>query len=137
MPFPIATAKGGMSQSFADVCLTPAPPSPPVPVAYPSIASLPQINPGTCCPKVTIEKQFVITEKTIITMTSGQESGSNGGVQSGTIKGPAKFKSVSKKVKVDGAGVGYHTCPVGHNGASPNAQAVHCQPSQTKVFVNS
>lgn len=134
MPFPIATAQAGMAQAFADVCLTQSGPAT-VPVPYPNIANLPQVQPGTVCPKVTIVKQFVLTEKSIIPMSSGNEAAQSG-VMSGMIKGPAKFKKVSAKVKIDGAGVAYHSCPVGHNGSSPNAQGIHCQPSQTKVFVN-
>lgn len=136
MPFPIATTQGGMSQAFTDVCLTPSPPAPPVPLPYPSVAQLVQGNPGTCSQKVKILNQLVITNKTVITMTNGNQPGSVGGAVSGMVMGQAKFKKVSAKVKVEGGGVGYHTCPVGHNGANANAVGVHCQPSQTKVFVN-
>jgi hypothetical protein len=94
-----------------------------------------QANPGTCSPKVKILNQLVITQKTVIALTSGDQSGSLGGVVSATIMGPAQFKNASMKVKVEGSGAAYHTGLVGHNGTNAPS-GTHCQPSQKKVFVN-
>ena len=134
--FPVSTKAGGMSNAMPDVCKTPAPPAPPVPIPYPNIASFSQANPGTCSKKVKIANQPVITKDTVITMTSGDEAGSVGGVISGCIKGQAKAKTFSQKVKVEGKNIVYQTCTIGHNGSNANAPAgVHSVPSQTKVTV--
>jgi hypothetical protein len=135
--FPISTKAGGVSNAMPDVCKTPAPPAPFVPVPYPNIASLSQANPGTCSKKTKIMKQPVITKDTVITMTSGDEAGAIGGMVSGIIKGPAKAKTFSKKLKVEGKNVIYQTCTIGQSGTNANAPAgTHTAPSQTKVKVS-
>ena len=134
--FGVATKQGGNSMAFPDVCKTPTPVGP-VPIPYPNIAMMAQANPGTCSKKVKIINQPVITKQTDIPMTSGDEAGSAGGVISGTIKGPAKFKKGSRKVKVEGVPIAFQTCPMGHNGSNANAPGgVLVAPSQTKVVVS-
>ncbi|MGJ8680384.1 PAAR-like domain-containing protein [Paraglaciecola sp.] len=135
--FGISTKGGGMSNAMPDVCKTPAPPAPPIPIPYPNIASFTQANPGTCSKKVKVLNQAVVSKDTIITMTSGDEAGSIGGVVSGMIKGPAKAKTFSQKVKIEGKNVVYQTCTIGQNGSNPNAPAgIHSVPSQTTVLVS-
>jgi hypothetical protein len=134
--FPIATTQGGTSDAFPDTCKTPAPPGPPVPMAYPSKAAFAQANRGMATKKLKICGQPVVHVNTQISMTSGDEAGSVGGVVSGTIKGPAKAQKGSMKVKVEGLAAVFQTCPVGHNGVSANAPlGIHDAPSQTKVTV--
>ena len=134
--FGVGTKAGGQCMGMPDVCKTPAPPAPPIPIPYPNIAMLNQANPGTCSKKVKIMNQPVVTKATQITMSSGDEAGSIGGVVSGMIKGPAKFIKFSMKVKVEGQNVVYQTCTVGQNGSSANVPAgTHTTPSQTKVTV--
>ena len=135
--FGISTKAGGVSNAMPDVCKTPAPPAPaPIPIPYPNVASFTQANPGTCTKKVKIMHQAVITKDTMITMTSGDEPGAAGGVISGVIKGPAKAKKFSMKVKMEGKNVVYHTCVISQSGTNANAPAgVHSVPSQTKVTV--
>ncbi|MBC3766670.1 PAAR-like domain-containing protein [Neptunicella marina] len=136
--FPITTKGGGMSIAMPDVCKTPAPPAPPIPIPYPNMASFTQANPGTCSKKVKILNQAVITKDTQVSMTSGDEAGSVGGVVSNMIKGPAKATKFSTKVKVEGKNVVYHTCMIGHNGSNANSPAgIHSVPSQMKVTVMS
>lgn len=134
MIFPIATKQGGMSNAMPDVCKTPAPPAPPIPIPYPNIASFTQANPGTCSKKVKIANQPAFVKGSEIMMTSGDEAGVAGGVVSGKIKGPAKAKTFSQKVKFEGKNVVYQTCTMGHN--SDNAVGVHGVPSQMKVKVS-
>lgn len=98
--FPISTKAGGVSNAMPDVCKTPAPPAPFIPVPCPNIASFAQANPGTCSKKTKVMKQPVITKATMITMTSGDEAGPMGGMISGIIKGPAKAKTFSKKSRL-------------------------------------
>ena len=135
--FPVTTKGGGMTNAFPDVCKTPAPPAPPVPIPYPNIATFTQANPGTTSKKVKIQNQPVFTKDSVITMSSGDEPGSVGGIISGTIKGPCKAKTFSQKVKVEGKNVVYQTCTIGQNGSNANApMGIHSVPSQMKVLVS-
>lgn len=135
--FPVTTKMGGVSNAMPDVCKTPAPPAPPVPIPYPNIASFTQANPGTTSLKTKILNQPVVNKDTQVMMTSGDEAGVAGGVSSGMIKGPAKAVKFSMKVKVEGKPVVFQTCTIGQNGASANAPAgIHSAPSQTKVLVS-
>ena len=136
--FPVSTKGGGQCLGFPDVCKTPAPPAPFVPVPYPNIAMLTQANGGTCSSKVKVLNKEVCTTKTEISMSSGDEAGSaGGGMVSCKMKGPALFKKGSSKVKVEGAPMVHLTSMVALNGGSnantpPGAQIA---PSQTKVLV--
>jgi hypothetical protein len=135
--FPASTKGGGNCLGVPDVCLTPAPPSPsPVPVPYPNTAQC--TDAIVPCMKVLIENKEVIVKGTKIPMSSGDESGSAGGVTSGMIKGPVEFKMGSFKVKVMGKEVCHLTSMSGHNGSgSQNQPAAGLQvaPSQVKVIV--
>lgn len=135
--FPASSIAGGQCMGMPDVCLTPAPPAPPVPIPYPNIAMLNQANPGTASTKVLFNNSPAFHKGTMIMMTSGDEAGVAGGVMSGMIKGPAQPKLASNKVKAEGQGVVYLTCMFGQNGASANVPAgTQIAPSQTKVLVS-
>lgn len=135
--FPAATMTAGDCLAAPDTCLTPAPPSAPIPTPYPNTATLTQANPGTCSKKVVIQNQPIILLNSQVTMSSGDEAGANGGVTSGTIKGPVTFKQGSVKVQVEGQGAVLQLGMTGHNGVSANAPAGSIlSPSQTKVIVN-
>jgi hypothetical protein len=117
-----------------DVCKLPGPP--PVPGPFPNAAQLAQADPSTCTEKVKVGGQPAATKNTQITVSSGDEGGSAGGVVSGTIKGPHAFKRFSTKVKFEGANVVYQGCNTTHNGSSPNAPVgMQTAPSQTQVTV--
>lgn len=133
---PASTNGGGQCFAFPDVCKTPTPAGP-VPIPYPNIAMLTQASGGTVSSKVKIMGKKAATEATEISMSSGDEAGSVGGVVSNKIKGPAKFKQGSSKVKIEGKGAAYMGAMVGQNDASnSNMPAGHqVAPSQTKVTV--
>lgn len=137
--FGVATNAGGQCMAFPDVCKTPAPPAPPVPIPYPNVVMLNQANPGKCSKKVLVLNKNVLTKQSEVPMSSGDEAGSVGGVMSSKIKGEATFqKKFSMKVKAEGQNVIYHTCMVSQNGKG-NANApvgTHTAPSQVKVIVN-
>jgi len=134
--FPASTKGAGQCMIFPDVCKTPAPPAPPVPIPYPNIAQLAQCDGGTCSSKVKFDGKEAATKDTEITMSSGDEPGSIGGVISNTFKGPAKCKKGSSRVKIEGKEAAYHTCMWGQNGSNANCPAgVQVAPSQTKVTV--
>lgn len=132
--FGVSTKGGGMSQAMPDVCKTPAPPAPPIPIPYPNMAMLNQAMKES--KKVKVMNMGVVTMGSSISMTSGDEAGAAGGVMSSQTKGPAKPKKGSAKVKVEGQAVIFQTCMFGHNGNNANAPAgVHSVPSQVKVTV--
>jgi Domain of unknown function (DUF4150) len=131
---PAATKAGGMCFAMPDVCLTPAPPAPPIPVPYPNIAQMAAANGAV--DKVLIELKETVAEGAKIPSSSGDEAGTNGGVSSGVNMGPAEPKVFSSKVFVKGKKVVMLTATVAHNGSSANMPAgAHVAPSQGKVFV--
>jgi uncharacterized Zn-binding protein involved in type VI secretion len=133
---PASTNGNGQCFAFPDVCKTPTPAGP-VPIPYPNIAMLSQASGGTVSSKVKIGGKKAATEGTEITMSSGDEAGSVGGVVSNKIKGPAKFKQGSSKVKIEGKGAAYLGAMVGqHDSSNCNMPAGHqVAPSQVKVIV--
>lgn len=136
MIFGIATKQSGTSMATPDVCKTPAPPAGPIPIPYPNIAQINQANAGTCTSKVKIDNKAVLTMKSEIPMSSGDEAGAAGGVVSSKIKGEAVPKKGSAKVKFEGSPVIFQTCPFGHNGKNANMPAgTHVAPSQMKITV--
>lgn len=101
MSKPIAPAMG-IAFAFPDVCKTPAPPAPPVPIPYPNIAQLDQAT------GVTDEggKEVLVGPSGLhallldseVATSTGDEPGSVGGVQSGTIKGKCTVVQASGSV---------------------------------------
>lgn len=94
--------KGSMGQVLAmpDVCKTPAPPGPPVPIPYPNVGMSQNLLMGTV--KVKVEGQPAATKDSKIMPTTGDEAGVAGGVVSSVIKGEATFTMFSMNVKVEG-----------------------------------
>lgn len=134
--FSVTTKAGGMCMAMPDVCKTPAPPAPPVPMPYPNIANCNQALPPTCSLTVKVECMPALTKASEIPMSSGDEAGSAGGVMSGKIKGETTFKTFSLKVKFEGQSVVYQTCTTAQNGKNANAQGgIQMDPSQVKVRV--
>ena len=132
--FPGATNGGGQCMGMPDVCLTPAPPAPPVPIPYPNTAMLNQAKKTS--KKVKFVGKEVVTQKSEIPKSMGDEAGSNGGIMSGMNMGPASFKNGSSKVKVEGQPCIHLTSMTGHNGVNANCPAgAVIAPSQTKVLV--
>jgi hypothetical protein len=120
--------------AFPDVCLTPAPPGPPVPVPYPNIAQLASTQ-GACA-KVLITHKETVVEGAKVPQSSGDEAGTNGGVSSGVNRGPVEPKQFSSKVFAGGKKVVYVTATSAHNGSSPNQpMGKQIVPSQAIVLV--
>ena len=74
-------ASGGMSMVFPDVCKTPAPPAPPVPIPYPNIASQSTLQNGTTTVKA--KGQMIAVKGSQYSSSNGDEAGTAGGVKSG------------------------------------------------------
>jgi hypothetical protein len=131
---PASTKGGGTCLGVPDVCLTPAPPAPPVPVPYPNTAQLTQAT--NVSTKVKFMSKEVVTVQSEIPQSMGDEAGTNGGVTSGVNMQKVTFKKGSSKVKVQGQACYYATAMSAHNGASANMPAgLQVAPSQTKVLV--
>lgn len=94
------TKQNGQCMAMPDVCKTPAPPGPPIPLPYPNIAMPMLGNPATT--KVLICGMPALHKASKITISSGNEAGVAGGVASGENLGPAEFIMGSAKVKLEG-----------------------------------
>lgn len=110
MSKPIAPAKG-IAFAFPDVCNTPAPPGPPVPIPYPNIAQLADANPVTNEPnkelRVGPSGDYVLLKESVISTSTGDEAGSIGGVKSGQPPGgECKIVQASASVKYGPEGKG-------------------------------
>ena len=134
--FPASTKGGGQCTIFPDVCKTPAPPAPFVPVPYPNIAMCTQCD--GCSEKVLIGNKQTIVKGSEITVSSGDEGGTaGGGMISSKFKGPGQYKKGSSKVTAEGKAICHLTSMVGQNGGS-NANCppgLQVAPSQTDVTV--
>jgi hypothetical protein len=107
---------GGTSLAIPDVCYTPAPPAPPVPVPYPNTAGY--MMAVAFSPIVKINMMNALTARTTIPMTSGDEAGSATGVTSGTVKGKATFITFSPTVLMTGQGAARATDTTQQNGTN-------------------
>lgn len=132
--FPASTNGGGNCMAVPDVCKVPAPPGPPIPTPFPNTGTLNQAT--NVSMMVRICGRQVVTTKSKIPMTMGDEAGVAGGVVSNMNMGPASFKKGSTKVKVEGNPVVSLTSVTAHNGSNANAPVgAVIAPSQVKVLV--
>ena len=137
MSFPAATNSAqGSCFALSDVCKTPID-GEEKPIAYPNTAMLQQSLMQTLSQKVFIVGKHAATVTTEISMSSGDEAGEGGGVVSGTVSGPCKFKTGSRKVFIEGHGAAYLGSMTAHNNASNSNMPVGTQdmPSQKKVMI--
>ena len=133
--FPASAKGGGQCFAFPDVCLTPAPPAPPVPIPYPNIGMVNQTKKTST--KVKLSSKEAVTKKSEISRSSGDEAGVNKGVMSGTNMDKVMWKKGSSKVKIEGQDVIHLTSMTGQNGMSANMPAgAQIAPSQTKVIIS-
>jgi Domain of unknown function (DUF4150) len=94
----------GVTIAFPDVCKTPAPPAPFVPIPYPNIAKSGDTAKGT--KKVKAEGNPICTKDSNFSMSTGDEAGSaGGGMVSSKIKGKAEFVNFSFDVQFEGKNV--------------------------------
>jgi hypothetical protein len=130
---PACTIAGGQAMAMPDVCLTPAPPAPPIPIPYPNIAMF-NMALGFAA-TVLVGGSPALNLQSKCPISSGDEAGVNGGVTSGVFIGPHKFNMGSIKVQIGGQPAVRMTDPTGQNGTSPNAMGTVMAPSQMKVLV--
>ena len=131
--FPASTKGGGTCFAMPDVCLTPAPPAPPVPIPYPNTG---MVNQAKKTSSVKFDGKEVVTKKSEMSRSMGDEAGVNKGVMSGMNMGKVAFKKGSSKIKIEGQPCVHLTVMTGHNGSSANMPAgAQIAPSQTKVII--
>lgn len=117
-----------------DVCNTPAPPVGQVPVPYPNTGMLNQAT--NVSSNVRFVNKEVVTVKSKIPMSMGDEVGTLGGLISGKNMDEIQFKIGSSTVKVEGQPCVHLTSMTSHNGSNANMPAgSQISPSQTKVIV--
>src|SRR3954454_20287272 len=99
----IHAGSDGISIAFPDVCKTPAPPAPPIPIPYPNIAKSSDTDKGT--KNVKDEGKPVCVKDSNFSTSTGYEAGSIGGVASSKTKGKAEFVNFSFDVQFEGKNV--------------------------------
>ena len=83
---------GGVTQAFPDVCKTPAPPAPPIPIPYPNIAQSSDTASGT--KKVKAEGKPICINSSNFSTSTGDEAGTLKGLVSMKTKLPRCCPSV-------------------------------------------
>lgn len=91
---------GGTVTFMPDVCKTPAPPGPPVPIPYPNVAQSKDAD--KTAKTVTVDGNPICVQGSVFATSTGDEAGSAGGVVSGCTKGKAQFVAGSFDVMVEG-----------------------------------
>ncbi len=131
---PASTIEGGQCLGFPDVCKTPSTGGP-VPVPYPNMGTVMQSVKTAM--KVMICQKPVVTKKSEMPMSQGDEAGVAGGVVSNRNMDKVVYRKGSAKVKIEGQECEYLTAMTGHNGANANMPAGNqIAPSQVKVLVS-
>src|SRR3954470_25045445 len=99
----VHAGSNGITIAFPDVCKTPAPPAPPLPIPYPNIAKSSDTDKGA--KKVTCDGNPVCVKDSNFMVSSGDEAGSLFGVASNKVKGKAEFVNFSFDVEIEGKNV--------------------------------
>ena len=106
-------SSGGMSLVFPDVCKTPAPPGPPIPIPYPNLGKSADTSQGPT--NVKTDGSMPMVKGSKYAMSTGDEAGSIGGIISGVFKHECEFMMYSFDVKFDGKNVCRMGDPLFHN----------------------
>ena len=122
---------GGQDIGFPDVCLTPAPPAPPVPVPYPNTAAGPMGTPAAY--HVLFGSAPAHNLSTVVPLTNGDNAGLATGVASGTVMGPSRHLTGAFTVLVGGMPASRVSSVSLQN--STNCPGARLAPSQTKVLI--
>lgn len=127
------TKQAGQCMAMPDVCKTPAPPGPPIPIPYPNIAMPMMGNPATL--KVLIAGMPALTKASKIIISNGDQAGVAGGVVSGKMMGAAEFTMGSMTVRLEGNPAVRLSDPTKQN--EGNAIGSVLAPSQAVVMIMS
>ena len=104
---------GGVTIAFPDVCKTPAPPAPPIPIPYPNIGQASDTVQGPTT--VTTDGQMPMVKGSKYVKSSGDEPGTIGGVMSNVNMQECEFMMYSFDVKFEGNNVCRMGDPLFHN----------------------
>jgi hypothetical protein len=104
---------GGMSTVFPDVCKTPAPPAPPIPIPYPNIGQASDTSGGPTT--VTTDGKMPMVKGAKYSKSSWDEAGTIGGVISSVNMSECEFMMYSFDVKLEGNNVCRLGDPLFHN----------------------
>jgi hypothetical protein len=104
---------GGMSTVFPDVCKTPAPPGPPVPIPYPNVGQSSDASQGPTT--VTTDGEMPMVKGAKYSKSSGDEAGTLGGVKSSVNMSDCEFMMYSFDVKLEGNNACRLGDPLFHN----------------------
>lgn len=116
-PFTVVHAgSDGQSPVFPDVCKTPVPPAPPVPIPYPNLAK--SSDAADTSTTVEANGKKIMLKSSTYSSSTGDEAGSIGGVVSNCTKGKAQFIAYSFDVKAEGQNVPRNMDMMKHNGSS-------------------
>ena len=96
-------SSNGVTIAFPDVCKTPAPPAPPIPIPYPNIAKSSDTAKGS--KKVKCDGNPICLKDSNFSTSVGDEPGTLKGIVSQKTKGKAEFVNFSFDVKVEGKNV--------------------------------
>ena len=99
----VHAASNGVTLAFPDVCKTPAPPAPPIPIPYPNVAKSSDTAKGS--KKVKCDGESICLKDSNFMMSTGDEAGVAMGIMSSKIKGKAEFVMFSFDVQVEGKNV--------------------------------
>lgn len=121
----------GQDMAPADVCKTPAPPLPFIPVPYPNMGMRSTAIPTQFT--VMILAQPMHTIATMVPTTLGDQAGSLGGVASSTFMGPSQHSKGSLAMFCSGQPVTRLSDPTMQN--TNNAPGMTVAPGQTMVQV--
>ncbi len=125
----ICTTAKGKTLATPDVCKTPTPPGPPVPMPYVNTASPAMANPVVR--NILISGAPTLAKNAKIPMSNGDNAGVAGGVMSNSFMQEVTFTSGNTKVTLAGKpAVRYLDQVKGNKG---NAMGTVMQPSQSKV----
>ncbi|HKD07244.1 MAG TPA: DUF4150 domain-containing protein [Bryobacteraceae bacterium] len=108
----------GISTASPDTCLTPAPPGPPVPIAYTNVAFSRDL--ANEARTVFADGQGIALSDSFFAISTGDEPGTALGIVSGVIKGKATFVNYSMDVLAEGKNVCRLGDPMLNNGNTPN-----------------
>ncbi len=134
MTLPASTKQSGTAFAIPDVCKVPAPPAPPIPTPFPNTGMVNQAK--STATKVKFKNKEVVTKKSEIPRSMGDEAGTLGGMVSNKNMDKVVYKKASSKVKAQGQAVVHLTCMTAHNGSNANMPAgAQVAPSQTAVLV--
>ena len=99
----VHASSNGVTVVFPDVCKTPAPPAPPIPIPYPNVAKSSDTMKGA--KKVKCDGNPVCVKDSNFMVSTGDEPGTLLGVVSNKIKGKAEFVNFSFDVQFEGKNV--------------------------------